>query len=74
MKKFILTTAVLCLPTTAAHTNEATLFNLLDADKNSLVSKNEAAANPDLFNIFDTFDTDLDGHLSLEEYNTLLTT
>ncbi|MEJ1098328.1 MULTISPECIES: EF-hand domain-containing protein [unclassified Pseudoxanthomonas] len=44
----------------------------LDVDADSMISKEESAANPGLSQIFDKADADADGKLTADEYNSFV--
>jgi len=74
MKKILLSAAFVALPVMAvqAANEDVALFNQLDADKNGVVSQEEAKTHPDLGVLFHELDADEDGQLSTEEFKALI--
>ncbi|MEM5528553.1 EF-hand domain-containing protein [Gammaproteobacteria bacterium AS21] len=74
MKKLLLSAAIVLLPVMSvqAANEEIALFNQLDADKNGLVSQEEAKTHPDLGVLFNELDADEDGQLSTQEFKALI--
>jgi Ca2+-binding EF-hand superfamily protein len=74
MKKLLISAAVILLPVMSvqAANEEIALFNQLDADKNGLVSQEEAQTHPDLGVLFNELDADEDGQLSTQEFKALI--